>query len=114
MTILITETEARQLLSHDTAIPVIEEMFRMAGERAAENTPRVDLHAGGGYMGYRAAALHAKKLAGFKILSSFGTGPRLMWNFVYSTDSGELLAIVQSHAISSFRTSAATAVAVKY
>lgn len=114
MTLLISEQETRQLLSNDAAIPVIEEMFRLAGERKAENSERIELISGDDYLMFRAAALHAKRRIGFKILTNIGDGPVLMWNFLYDTGSGKLLAIVQSRAISNFRTSAASAVAAKY
>jgi ornithine cyclodeaminase/alanine dehydrogenase-like protein (mu-crystallin family) len=114
MTILITEEETRALLDVEASIPVIEEMFRMAGERTTDNSDRVEMPAGDGYLLFRAAALHARNIAGFKILSSFGSGPRLMWNHLYDTRTGELLAIVQSRGISRLRTAAASAVAVKH
>jgi ornithine cyclodeaminase/alanine dehydrogenase-like protein (mu-crystallin family) len=114
MTILITEQETRELLSIEAAIPVLEDAFRMAGERSTDNSDRIELPAGDGYLLFRAAAMRAKKLIGFKILSSFGSGPRLMWNYLYSTETGELLAIVQSRAISGLRTAATSAVAVKH
>ncbi|WP_163271797.1 ornithine cyclodeaminase family protein [Chelativorans alearense] len=114
MTILITEEESRDLIALDAAIPVIESMFRSAGQGETGNSERFELPAGDGYLLFRAGSLQAEGRVGFKLLSSFGSGPRLMWNFLYDTRTGELLAIVQSRAISKLRTAAASAVAAKY
>jgi len=114
MTLLITEDEARSSLDLGEAIAAVERMFRATGERKTENSPRIELPAGNGYLLFRAAAIHELGVVGFKVLTNFGGRPRQMWNHLYSTDSGELLAIVQSAAISKLRTAAATAVAVRH
>jgi len=114
MTLLITEEDTTALLDANGAIPVIEEMFRMMGEGKALNAQRLELEVPDGYLLFRAGALIANRRLGFKLLTNLGSGPVLMQNFLYDTATGELLAIVQSRAISGFRTSAATAVAAKH
>ncbi len=114
MTILITEQDVEKMLSIRAAIPVIEDVFRMAGEGTAENPPRYRMPLAKGFLQFGPAALHAKQVAGFKLWANFGSPLRQVWDFLYSMETSELLAIIQAHAIGTFRTSAATAVAVKY
>lgn len=114
MTLFITEQDVEQLLSIRAAIPVIEEVFRAAGEGTAENPPRYRMPMKKGFMQFGPAALHAKQVAGFKLWANFGSPLKQVWDFLYSMETGELLAIIQAHSISKFRTGAATAVAVKH
>lgn len=114
MTKLITEQDVEKMLSIRAAIPVMEDVFRMAGEGTAENPPRYRMPLKKGFLQFGPAALHAKQVAGFKLWANFGSPLRHVWDFLYSMETGELLAIIQAHSIGTFRTSAATAVAVKY
>ena len=114
MTLFITEREVEQMLSIEAAIPIMEETFRMSGEGTAENPPRYRMPTKQGFIQFGPAALHAKQVAGFKLWANFGSPLKQLWNFLYSLDSGELLAVIQAHSIGTFRTAAATAVAVKH
>ena len=58
MTLLIAEQDIREMLSIKSAIPVIEEMFRMAGEGTAEDMPRVRMPFAKGFLQFGAGALH--------------------------------------------------------
>ena len=112
MTLLIAEDDVRALLSTELAIPVIEESFRMAGEHTAENVPRLHLFTKKGYMKIGPGALHEHQAMGFKVVANAGSSTGL--NMIFSTETGELLAIVQSNTVSLFRTSAVAAVAIKH
>lgn len=114
MTLLITERDVEQMLSIRDAIPVMEDVFRMAGEGTAENPPRYRMPMKKGFMQFGPAALHARQVAGFKVWANFGSPLRQVWDFLYSMETGDLLAVIQAHSISKFRTAAATAVAVKH
>ena len=122
MTLLVTEQDIKQLpMSVKAAIPVMEDALRLAGEGSAENPPRMRMPFRNGFLQFGPAALHSRKLAGFKLWANFGRGKGVQksstghgYNYLYSTDTGELLAIVHSLTIGRYRTSAATAVAVKY
>ncbi len=115
MTLLITEEDCRNLLSVKASIPVIEDMFRMAGAGDAENPPRLRMPTRKGKgIQFGPAALHARKLMGFKIRTDVGTPLKPRWDFLYSMETGELLAIIQAALLSRLRTAAASAVAVKY
>lgn len=114
MTLLITEQEVEKMLSIQAAIPVMEEVFRMAGAGTAENPPRYRMPMRKGFMQFGPGALHEKQVAGFKIWANFGSPLKQVWDFLYSMETGELLAIIQAHAISKFRTAAVTALATRY
>lgn len=118
MTILITEQDVEQILSIEAAIPVAEEAFRMAGEGSAHNPPRFRMPFDGGFLQFGPAALRDKKVMGCKLWANFDSRlrstPRQVWNFLFSTETRDLLAVVQAYTIGRFRTSAVTAVAVKH
>ena len=114
MTLLITQDIIERLYSVEQAIPVIEKTFAMAGRGTTENPARFVLPLQDGFMRIGAAALHEKKVVGFKLWANFGSGPSQSWNYLFSSESGELLAIMHAYSLGRFRTSAATAVAVKY
>jgi ornithine cyclodeaminase/alanine dehydrogenase len=114
MTLLITQDIIERLYSVEQAIPVIEDAFAMAGRGGTENPARFVLPVGDGFMRMGAAALHEKKVMGFKLWANFGSGPSQSWNYLFSTETGELLAIMHAYSLGRFRTSAATAVAAKY
>ncbi len=122
MTLLITDEDIAALpLSIKAAIPVMEEAFLHAGQGSAENQPRRRTPFRNGFMQFSPGALHARRYAGFKLWANFGRGSGVHKNktgnghdYVYDMDSGELLAIVHTFMISLFRTSAVTAVGVKY
>ncbi|MBI3044420.1 MAG: ornithine cyclodeaminase family protein [Betaproteobacteria bacterium] len=122
MTLLITEDDVRKLaLSAREAIPIVEDTFRQAGEGSAENPPRFRMPFRNGFLQFGPAALHARKAAGFKLWANMGKGTGVHknasghgTNFLYDTETGELLAIVHAYQIGKFRTSAVSAVAAKY
>jgi alanine dehydrogenase len=122
MTLLITEDHINQLsMSVATAIPVMEDTFRLAGAGEAENPPRTRMPFRNGFLQFGPAALHSRRIAGFKLWANFGHGQGVQksstghgYNYLYDMDTGELLAIVHSLTIGRHRTSAMTAVAVKY
>jgi len=122
LTLLITDKDIAALpLSIKAAIPVMEEAFLHLGQGSAENQPRRRTPFRNGFMQFSPGALHAKRYAGFKLWANFGRGSGVHKNktanghdYVYDMDSGELLALVHTFMISLYRTSAVTAVAVKY
>ena len=114
MTLLITQEIVEQLFSIEKAIPVIEQTFRMAGEGSTVNPPRFVMPLEEGFMRFGAAALHDRKVMGFKLWANFGSGAAQSWNFLFSLETGALLAILHAYSLGRFRTSATTAVAAKY
>jgi len=120
MTLLITEDDVRKLpLSVEAAIPIMEETFRRLGDSSVENGPRLRMPFTNGFMQFAPGALHGKQVAGFKLWANFGRGTGVHkgspgYDYLYSMETGELLAIVHAYLIGKYRTSAQSAVAVKY
>ncbi|HWG07196.1 MAG TPA: ornithine cyclodeaminase family protein [Beijerinckiaceae bacterium] len=114
MTLLITQEIIERSFSIEMAIPVIEETFRMAGEGSTENPPRFVMPTEEGFLRFGAAALRDRKVMGFKLWANFGSGAAQSWNYLFSLETGELLAILHAYSLGRFRTSATTAVAAKY
>lgn len=116
MTLLITEEDVKKLpLGIGPAIPLIEGVFRQSGEGSAENPPRFRMPFRKGFMQFGPAALHKERRAGFKLWANFGAARAGHgYDFLFDMDSGDLLAIIHSYWISKYRTSAASAVAIKY
>ena len=120
MTLLITEEDVRKLpLSIEAAIPIMEETFRMLGDSSVENGPRLRMPFQNGFMQFAPGALHGKQVAGFKLWANFGRGTGVHKgnpgsDYLYSMETGELLAIIHAYLIGKYRTSAQSAVAVKY
>lgn len=116
MTLLITEDDVKRLpLGIEAAIPLIENVFRQSGEGTAENPPRFRMPFRKGFMQFGPAALHKDRRAGFKLWANFGAARAGHgYDFLFDMDSGDMLAIIHSYWISKYRTSAASAVAIKY
>jgi ornithine cyclodeaminase/alanine dehydrogenase-like protein (mu-crystallin family) len=84
-----------------------------------ENGPRLRMSFDNGFMQFAPGALHGKKVAGFKLWANFGRGTGVHkgspgYDYIYSMETGELLAIIHAYLIGKYRTSAQSAVAVKY
>jgi alanine dehydrogenase len=120
MTLLITEDDVKKLpLSIEAAIPIMEETFRMLADASVDNGPRLRMSFKNGFMQFAPGALHQKKMAGFKLWANFGRGTGVHkgspgYDYLYSMETGELLAIIHAYLIGKYRTSAQSAVAVKY
>jgi ornithine cyclodeaminase/alanine dehydrogenase-like protein (mu-crystallin family) len=120
MTLLITEDDVKKLpLSIEAAIPIMEETFRMLADASVDNGPRLRMSFKNGFMQFAPGALHGKKMAGFKLWANFGRGTGVHkgspgYDYLYSMETGELLAIIHAYLIGKYRTSAQSAVAVKY
>lgn len=116
MTLLITEEDVKRLpLGIEAAIPLVENAFRQSGDGTAENPPRFRMPFKKGFMQFGPAALHKERRAGFKLWANFGASRAGHgYDFLFDMDTGDLLAIVHSYWISKYRTSAASAVAIKH
>lgn len=116
MTLLITEEDVKRLpLNIEAAIPLIENTFRQSGEGSAENPPRFRMPFQKGFMQFGPAALHSQRRAGFKLWANFGAARAGHgYDFLFDMDSGDMLAIIHSYWISKYRTSAASAVAIRH
>lgn len=120
MTLLVSEDDVKKLpLSIEAAIPIMEETFRTLADNSGENGPRLRMPFKNGFMQFAPGALHGKQVAGFKLWANFGRGTGVHkgspgYDYLYSMETGELLAIIHAYLIGKYRTSAQSAVAVKY
>jgi len=120
VTLLVSEEDVKRLpLSIEAAIPIMEETYRRLSEMSAENGPRLRMPFSNGFMQFAPGALHGQEIAGFKLWANFGRGNGVHkgspgYDYIYSMETGELLAIIHAYLIGRYRTSAQSAVAVKY
>jgi alanine dehydrogenase len=114
MPLLLTESDVPTLLSTEEAIPIVEDCFREQGLGRAENPARFRMPIRKGFLQFGPAALHRDGMMGFKLWANFGSPLRQVWNFLFDIESSELVAIIQAHLISKYRTAAVTATAVRH
>jgi alanine dehydrogenase len=114
MTLHISETEVREVLSMPMAIEAVEEISRKqaSGEVVVHPRRRFELP-GGGFFHYMAAADFS---AGFVAMKQY-TYVRGKLRFLvplYEMASGDLLALIEADYMGQLRTGAASGVATKY
>lgn len=113
MALFLTEQDVNGLLTMEDALASVEEAFRQQGLGAAQNQPRRRLRPPKGMLHLMAAALPALGVMGYKAYSTTRAGAKFHV-MLYSTNSGELLAVMQADRLGQMRTGAASGVATKY
>jgi len=109
----LTEDEVERLLTMPLAIEAVEEAFRQLGCGQAENLPRRRLHSSKGMMHLMAASLPSCGYFGFKTYTVFPG--RLQFTVcLHSSETGELLALIEADRLGQIRTGAATGVATRW
>lgn len=114
MALYLTEEDVGRLLTMDMALEAVEEGFRLQAQGKATNRPRGRLRLPGGFFHLMAAAAPGLGVMGLKAYASLGgPGPRF---FVHlsSSETGELLALMEASRLGQVRTGAASGVATKY
>jgi alanine dehydrogenase len=114
MTLHINEAEVRQLLTMPMAIEAVETISRMQAEGSVIVHPRRRFELpGGGFFHYMAAMDTA---AGFVAMKQYTyvKGKLCFLAPLYSTATGELLALIEADYLGRQRTGAASGVATKY
>jgi alanine dehydrogenase len=114
MTLHINEAEVRQLLTMPMAIEAVETISRMQAEGSVIVHPRRRFElSGGGFFHYMAAMDTA---AGFVAMKQYTyvKGKLCFLVPLYSTATGELLALIEADYLGRQRTGAASGVATKY
>jgi len=113
MTSFITDKEISQLITMDTMIPAIEQMFVQQSKKQASNLPRQHIRGLDGELAVMGASLDYEKVFGVKTytFSKMGYSFHIL---LYSTLSGKLLAFIEANRLGQLRTGATTAVAVKH
>jgi ornithine cyclodeaminase/alanine dehydrogenase-like protein (mu-crystallin family) len=113
MVLYLTEQDVGQLITMSLTLEAVEEAFCQLGQGRAENIPRRRLHSPSGMLHLMAASLPGLGYMGYKSYTVFSRRARFLIH-LYSTDSGELLAIMEADRLGQMRTGAASGVATRW
>lgn len=113
MTLLLTETDVRSLLTMEIALEAIEEAFRGLYDGTAINLPRRRLVMEGGTLHLMSSVVNSRKVFGSKEYPTFGGRVDFLIP-LYSTETGKLLALIEADWLGRIRTGAASGVATKF
>lgn len=112
MSIVIDEALVRQFLPMDQAIERIEAAFVQHGRGQVINIPRARLRAASSVLMVMSASMPEIGYMGFKAYSVAKGGARFH-TWLYSIESGELVAIIAANLMGQIRTGAASGVATR-
>lgn len=114
MTFILDNDQVKSLMSFEMAVEAVEHGFRLDAQGKVGPPERVDIPTGSGWLRLMAASADGLGLYGFKAMNlTNGRGLRYgLW--VYDSENGDLLAIIDAQAITATRTAAAAAVSTKY
>jgi alanine dehydrogenase len=114
MALFLTESDVRSILTMPMAIESVEDCFRRLAAAKSTNQPRRRLHfAEKGIMHYMAASDSEVGYFGMKIYTTSPSGARFIVP-LYSTQTAELVAMIEADYLGQMRTGAASGVATKY
>lgn len=113
MTLFLREDDVTRLLRVDDVIPAVEDAFRDHGEGRAINRPRQRTITERAVLHVMSGGVPAAGVMGLKAYSSARTGTRFL-AMLYSTETGELLAVMEANRLGQMRTGAASAVATRH
>ena len=112
--LLLSEEDVQGLLSVEEAVPIIEDAFAQQARGAATNKPRSRIAAGAGREVHSMeAAADESGVYGFKTYTIVSETVRY-FVYLFSAETGELLALLHAKRLGQVRTGAATAVATRY
>jgi alanine dehydrogenase len=113
MALFLDEQQVTALLTMDTALAAVEDALRQLGHGTATNNPRTRVRLPTGQLHMMGAALPSRGVFGYKAYTAV-KGQVRFHVMLYSTDTGELLAMLQADRLGQMRTGAASGVATKY
>jgi ornithine cyclodeaminase/alanine dehydrogenase-like protein (mu-crystallin family) len=113
MALFLREDEVGRLLQIDDVIAAVETAFREHGEGRAVNRPRQRTVTERTVLHVMSGGVPAAGVMGVKSYSSARGGTRFLAQ-LYSTESGELLAVMEANRLGQMRTGAASAVATRH
>ena len=112
--LLISESDVESLLTLEEAIPVVEDAFLQQARTSATNRPRTRILAGpDSHIHFMDASADEPGVYGFKTYTIVAGSARY-FVYLFSSETGELLAIVQARGLGRLRTGAASAIAAKH
>src|SRR5438309_8378753 len=111
---MLRNDDVAWVLQADPVISSVEEALRQPGTRHGINPPRQrSSTVAGTILNVMSAAIPPLQVMGLKTYTSARGGTRFI-GMLYSTDTGELLAMIEANRLGQMRTGAASAVATKY
>lgn len=113
MALFLSESDVRELLTVEEAIPVVERAFHDHGQGRAVNHPRGRIRVPQGFMHLMSAALIRNGVMGFKAYATVAGGSRFVVQ-LFDMETGEITAIIEADRLGQIRTGAASAVAARY
>lgn len=113
MALFLREDEVSRVLRMDDVIAALEDAFRQHGLGKTVNRPRQRASTGSSVLHVMSAAIPSLAVMGLKAYTSAHDGTRFL-GMLYSTETGELLAVMEANHLGQIRTGAASAVATKY
>ena len=115
MTLYLTEAEVNEVLTMELALESVEEAFRLMSEGGATNPPRSRIRLpDSGLFNFMCAAAPGAGVMGLKAYGVTRGNPVRFYVQLFSTDTGELLALLEAGDLGQVRTGAASGVATKY
>ncbi len=113
MALLLRERDVEDLLDMPTALEAVEEVLRQHGQEQAPNQPRRRVFVPGGVLHVMSGAMPAWGVMGLKAYAAAKGKVRFVV-LLFSTATGELLALIEADRLGQMRTGAASGVATKY
>ena len=113
MALFLDEQQVTELLTMEMAMAAVEEALKQQGLGTATNNPRTRVRLPTGQLHMMGAALPSRGVIGYKAYTAF-RGKARFHVMLYSTDTGELLAMLQADRLGQMRTGAASGVATTY
>ena len=115
MALYLTEQDVNEALTMDLALECVEEAFRLIAEGAATNSPRSRIRLpAGGLFNFMCAAAPGAGVMGLKAYGVAPGNPVKFYVQLFSTESGELLSVMEAGDLGQVRTGAASGVATKH
>ena len=113
MALLLREADVERLLDMGTALEAVEEALRQHGQGQASNQPRRRIFVPNGVLHVMAGGMPAWGVMGFKAYAAVKGKVRFVV-LLFSTETGELRALIEADRLGQIRTGAATGIATKY
>ncbi len=113
MALFLSEEDVRELFPMQQALECIEASFMAQYSGTAVNRSRERIFQPGFSLHYMAAAMADEHLAGMKIYTVASAGARFLV-LLFSSSTGDLLAVIEADHLGRIRTGAASGVATKY
>lgn len=114
MTIILDNDQVKSLMTYEMAVDAVEHGFRLDAEGKVGPPERVDIPTGSGWLRLMAASADGLGLYGFKAMNLTQERGLRYGLWVYDSENGDLLAILDAQAITATRTACAAAVSTKY